>query len=99
VYVSVLDNKDAPVPGLTIADFVVREDGVAREVVKVEPATGPLDVLRSSTTVKLLTPRCSRCAKGINRFIDKLQGHGTMGLMTYGERPTMVVRPTTDGRR
>lgn len=96
VYVSVLDNKDAPVPGLTIADFVVREDGVAREVVKVEPATGPLDVLLLIDDSQALTPALQPMREGINKFIDKLQGHGTLGLMTYGERPTMVVRPTTD---
>jgi VWFA-related protein len=96
VYVSVLDGKDAPVPGLTIADFTVREDGVAREVVKAEQATAPLDVVLLIDDSEALNPALQPMREGIAKFIDKMQGHGTVGLMTYGERPTMVVRPTTD---
>lgn len=96
VYVSVLDGKDSPVAGLTIADFVVREDGVAREVVKVEPADGPLDVMLLIDDSEALNPALQPMREGIAKFIDKFQGHGTLGLMTYGERPTMAVRPTTD---
>jgi hypothetical protein len=44
IYVSVLDDKGQPVPGLTTADFVVREDGTLREVLKAGPATAPLQV-------------------------------------------------------
>ena len=38
MYVSVLDDAGAPVPDLGPADFIVREDNVAREVLKVAPA-------------------------------------------------------------
>ena len=96
VYVSVLDGKDAPVPGLAVADFVVREDGVAREVVRVERATEPLDVMLLIDDSEALNPALQPMREGVTRFIERFQGHGTLGLMTYGERPTVVVRPTTD---
>jgi hypothetical protein len=96
VYVSVLDGRDAPVSGLTIADVVVREDGVAREVLKVEPATAPLDVMLLIDDSEALTPALQPMREGMGRFIDKMQGQGTLGLMTCGERPTTLVKPTTD---
>jgi len=39
IYTSVLDKDGNPVAGLTPADFIVREDNIAREVLRVEPAT------------------------------------------------------------
>jgi VWFA-related protein len=92
----VLDNRDAPVAGLTVADFTVREDGVAREVVKVERATAPLDVLLLIDDSEALNPALQPMREGITKFIDTLAGHGTLGLTTFGERPTTLVKPTTD---
>src|SRR4051812_47816802 len=44
LYVSVVDAKGEPATGLTAQDFRVREDNVAREVLKAGPATVPLSV-------------------------------------------------------
>ncbi len=44
LYVSVLNEAGAPVPDLGPSDFIVREDNVAREVLKVAPATEPMQV-------------------------------------------------------
>ena len=44
VYASVLDKSDVPVTSLDAKDFVVREDGVPREVLRVEPASKPMHI-------------------------------------------------------
>jgi len=42
IYVSVMDGSGAPIPDMKAAEFVVKEDGVAREVVSVARATEPI---------------------------------------------------------
>ena len=44
IYTSLVDKKGAPVTTVTPADLVVREDGVAREILSVTPATDPMRV-------------------------------------------------------
>src|SRR6185436_17051338 len=44
MYVSVVDGDGNPVPDLGPADFVIREDKVTREVLRVDPATDPMQV-------------------------------------------------------
>ena len=45
IYVSALDRDGAPVPDLGVKDVAVREDGAAREVLKVERATDPMQIV------------------------------------------------------
>jgi VWFA-related protein len=45
VYVSVADSKNKPVTGLTAADFKVAIDDKEQEILSVEPASQPIDVV------------------------------------------------------
>ena len=44
MYVSALNDAGAPVPDLGPSDFIVREDNMAREVLRVEPAVEPMQI-------------------------------------------------------
>lgn len=44
VYISVVDAAGQPVPDLTAADLIVKEGGKAREIVRVVPATGTIQI-------------------------------------------------------
>jgi len=96
VYVSVLDSKDAPVTGLGAADFVVREDGAPREVLRAGPATAPMQIILLVDDSQALTPALQPMREGLTKFVDKMQGHGEIGIVTGGERTTSLVPSTTD---
>ncbi len=96
VYVSVLGANNAPVAGLTVADFVVREDGVTREVLKAEPAIETMQVVVLVDDSQAATDAVQPTREGLAAFVDKLQGRAEIGLVTMGDRATTLVPPTTD---
>lgn len=96
LHVSVVGRDDAPVTGLKPDDFVVREDGVLREVLKAERATAPLQVMLLVDDSAAMDPAISELRLGLNAFVDTLQGKGEIGLVTIGERPTSVAELTSN---
>jgi hypothetical protein len=99
IYASVLDKDGTPVPNMTPGDFVVREDNLAREILRVEPA-------RTAMQIALLVDNSQASTRSIRdirdataEFIKGVTGHGMeneVALITVGERPTILVDYTTD---
>ena len=99
IYVSVVDAKGAPAPGVTAEDFRVREDGTAREVLKAGPATAPLTVALLVDDSQAASPALQMIREAVQEFIAALAGKGEMSVVSIGERPTIVVDYTTDTKR
>ena len=96
IYVSVLDAKGVPVSGLGAADFTVREDGVAREVLKAGPAAEQLHVALLIDDSQAADPALQHLREGVQAFIDRLAGKAQIALITFGERPTSLVEYTSN---
>ena len=99
VYVSVVDGKGDPATGLIAADFRVREDGVAREVLKAGAATEPLTVALLVDDTQAAMPAIQMIREGIDSFIKALDGKAEIALITFGDRPTILVDYTTDQKK
>jgi hypothetical protein len=93
VHVTVVDNKGAPVTDLTPADFVVKEGGKEREVVKAEPATTRMRL--ALAVEERLTPD-NAVRLGIYEFVKRVVNASEISLITIGLANTTVVPYTTD---
>jgi hypothetical protein len=96
IYVSVEGRDGAPLAGLTRDGFIVREDGVAREVLKVERATAPVQIMLLVDDSAAADPMIADLRRGLNAFVDAMQGKAELGLVTIGERPTSVTELTSN---
>lgn len=96
IYVSVIGRGDAPVTDLKADDFIVREDGTLREVLKAERGTAPLQVMLLVDDSAAMDPAITELRQGLSAFVDKLQGKGEIGLVTIGERPTSITELTSN---
>lgn len=98
LYVSVLDENEEPVTTLGRDDLVVREDGVAREVLRVSRATQPLQIALLVDNSQAAEQDMLNLREGLTAFVDTITASGKheLSLVTFGERPTVRIDPTRD---
>jgi Ca-activated chloride channel homolog len=96
IYVSAVDNKGAPITGLTTADFVVKEDGATREVLDVKPADTPLHIAVLIDDSANAMEATSYLRDGLVAMLERLRGKAEIALITFGERPTVLSQYTSD---
>jgi hypothetical protein len=97
IYTSLVDKKGAPVTTVTPADLVVREDGVAREILSVAPATDPMRVALLVDNSQAATRSIQFLRDALNPFATRLTAAGhSVAFITLGDRPTLQVDATTD---
>jgi von Willebrand factor type A domain len=96
LYVSVVDDAGAPVAGLGPTDFIVREDNVAREVLRVAPADEPMQIAVLVDTSRTARQNISFMRSALPAFITALTNPNEAGrknavaLIAFGERPTIL---------
>jgi len=100
LYVNVWDQATrAPITGLGTDAFAVREDGLAREVLRVTPATSPMSVAIVVDNSQAATPAIADLRKGLSALVKSLDGIGPVALITVADRPTILRDYTTDQKQ
>jgi len=93
--VSVVDDSGAVVQDLGPADFIVREDNVAREVLKVEPANQPMQIAVLVDNSTASRNNISHYRTALPPFVTMLTNPSEAGtrnqvsIVATGERPTV----------
>jgi hypothetical protein len=96
VYVSAFDaDTRKPVPDLGPEAFVVREDGVSREVLHVAPATSPMPLALVVDNSQAMAPAISDLRRGLSAFVAGIDGLGPVTLVTVADRPTIALGYTS----
>ena len=101
MYVSVVNDAGAPVPDLGVSDFVVREDNVAREVLRVAPADEPMQIAVLVDTSQSARDDISHMRTALPAFVTALTNpneasrKNQVAIVAFGERPTIFTDYTT----
>jgi VWFA-related protein len=99
LYVSVLDKDKKPVASLTPEDLTIREDGQSREILRIVPATEPLQVALLLDNSQAATARIQRVREAVTAFINRVaNGTHELSIVTIADRPTLRVDATTDAK-
>jgi VWFA-related protein len=96
IYTSVVSDKGDPVAGLAVKDFIVREDGVAREVLRVAKDEDRLQLAVLVDNSVEMRNKVNELRRALSAFINTLRPGVEVSLFTTAERPTIVVPYTSD---
>ena len=101
VYACVVDKdkNDAPVTGLGVGEFVVREDDQAREVLRVSGATEPMQIAVLVDTSQAMEEHMLDVRTALRAFFKQMGGKHEIALIGLGERPTILSDYTRDAAR
>jgi hypothetical protein len=102
MYVNVVDQSGAPVLNLGPADFIIREDNVSREVLRVVPATDAMQIAILIDNSTAAAPLVAHYRRALPAFVETLTRPTASGqrnevsLVTLGSRPTIVAGYSID---
>lgn len=91
-YVSVFDAKTlAPVTDPPAAsDLIIREDGVAREVLRVTRATEPMSIAVVVDNSAASAPAIADLRRALTAFVEAASPLGPIALISVADRPTIM---------
>ena len=97
VYASVVDKDGHAVSGLAVADFIVKEDGASREVLRAGRTADPIDLAIIIDTSSAIQSYQNDIRKALTAFVTRMAGEqsASVALLAMADRPTILADYTT----
>lgn len=99
LYVSAVDHSGDPVQGLGPDAFVVREDGVRREVLRVTPATDPIDLALLVDNSQAAEHDIPFIRDALTKFTAAVSSSNPTTIIGLAERPTILADYSTTPKK
>ena len=96
IYATVLDGSGKPVSDVRPEQITVREDGVAREVLRVAPATEPMQIAVLVDNSAASASELVNVRTAVEAFVTRLAGRNVLSIVGIGDRPTVLAETTSD---
>lgn len=97
LYVSAWDEKTrAPLGGLGVDAFAVREDGRTREVLRVSPATSPMPIAVLVDNSQAARNHITEIRRALTSFVRAVEGVGPISIIGIADRPTIFTDYSTE---
>jgi hypothetical protein len=87
------------VTGVSAGEFIVREDDLAREVLRVSPASEPMHIAVLVDTSQAMEEHMLDVRTALRAFFKQMAGKHDIALIGLGERPTVLSDYTRDAAR
>src|SRR5262245_45382261 len=99
LFVSAVNDEGDPVEGLGPDAFVVTEDGAKREVLRVSPATEPMDIALLVDNSTAATQEITFLRDGLSKFVQLMAAGNKVAVITLADRPTIRLDYTDDAAK
>lgn len=99
LFVSAVDDKGEPVQGLGPDAFIVREDGVKREVLRVTDAIEPIDISLLVDDSQAAEHDITFIRDSVTKFVALMSKDNPTAIIGLAERPTILAEYTTDAKK
>jgi VWFA-related protein len=96
LFVGAVNESGEPVEGLGPDAFVVKEDGTRREVLRVSPATEPMDVALLVDNSTAAADEITFLRSSLSKFVQRMAPGNKIAVITLADRPTIRVEYTDD---
>jgi VWFA-related protein len=96
LFVTVTSADGTPVTDLRPQEFVVREDGVRREVLAAREATDPVTIALMVDNSHFTEPYLGDIRRALKAFVQRMGGKHPMAVTTVADRPTILADYTLD---
>jgi VWFA-related protein len=99
MFVSVLDRDKKPIKTLQPEDITIREDNAAREILRIVPATDPMQIALLVDTSQAATQRIQRMRDALTAFTNKVAtGTHEISIVTMADRATLLLDSNKDAK-